>query len=342
MLVPGLFAATGARARLGTGAAADVVIMVPPATLAPAERVWIEARGIRIEDGLDLSPLAGLRSPQERLTAMTMARLLLPEHFAGRYDRLLYLDADTAVLEDPARIFALDTGPFALAATPSGRFWLHRDEQREAWIAHFRRLGMTEPYRFFNSGVLLIDVAKWMDARIGERAFDFLRAHMDICILPDEDALNAVLDGAIAEVSPLWNMRAKIWAGREVRRRLQPVILHYDGPNKPWKRFGAGQRLWRFERDYRAYVRFAARSPWPDWPSRQWTGAMLRDALAQEWSLATAWLRDREAPMRRLQHERDFERAFLRYAAEAAFTDVAQGLVERAGGGLRLAPERGA
>src|SRR6185295_14703289 len=93
-----------------------------------------------------------------------------------------------------------------------------------------------------NSGVLYIDVQKWNREDIGRRALEFIRRNPSLCILPDEDALNAILDGRIAELSPLWNMRARAWSHRRVRSAFCPVIVHYDGPNKPWKRFGEGRR----------------------------------------------------------------------------------------------------
>ena len=163
---------------------------------------------------------------------------------------------------------------------------------------------MSEPFRYFNSGVLYIDVAKWNRAAIGRRALDFIRRNPSLCIWPDEDALNAVLDGEVAELSPLWNMRARAWFHRRVRAAAEPVIVHYDGPNKPGQCFGKGRRLFHGQQAYRSYQHFLVQTPWSDWLEDQWTMADLRAGLAYEIGLWTGWIRGRETPLRRLRDER--------------------------------------
>src|SRR3546814_12428085 len=64
--------------------------------------------------------------------------------------------------------------------------------QRQADYAHFRALGMSEPFRYFNSGVMLIDIARWMADDLAERLLGFIERNAAVCTLPDEDALNAV------------------------------------------------------------------------------------------------------------------------------------------------------
>ncbi len=338
MLVPALLVAKAARSNLARSSSVyDVIVFVGPEDVKPADRTWAIQHGIQISDSLELSCFADIRSPLKRLTNVTMARLLLPEQLSGKYDRILYLDADVMIQGDIGRIYSLDTGEFALAAVPAAR----SSPLQEETLAHFRGLGMSEPFRYFNSGVLYIDVEKWNRGEIGRRALDFTRRNASWCIWPDEDALNAVLDGKIAELSPLWNMRARVWSHRRVRSAAEPVIVHYDGPNKPWQRFGKGRRLFQFERAYRSYKQFLVNSPWPDWLDDKWTMGDFRDGLAHEVGLWTAWIGGREAPFRRLREERAYAKAFLRYSAESPFTDIDQGIVERTGRCLRLAPPAG-
>jgi lipopolysaccharide biosynthesis glycosyltransferase len=337
MLVPALFVADAAlRNRPRPGTSYDVILVTRPEDAGPIEREWAQSRGLIIDDTLDFSAIMQFRPSQKRLTSMTLARLLLPGHFASRYDKLLYLDCDLSLHGDIGRIFDLHMAPSAVAAAPAGRINVGPPEQWTSFLAHCRALGMTEPYRYFNAGVLLIDVARWNAQEIAAKCLDFIRRNPDLCTLPDEDALNAVLDGDIVEFSPIWNMRARQWLQRKVRSRFKPVIVHYDGPHKPWKTFMKGHRPWRFRDARRAYRRFLADTPWSAWLEGQWSSEDMRASLLHEWDLWTAWIRGREPVLWRLRQERRFADAFLDLCQKTPYADIVQGITERSGGGLRL------
>ena len=187
--------------------------------------------------------MRGVGKFMERLSPATLMKLSLAEHLADRYDKILYLDCDLTIHGDVGEIFFLDTAPFALAAVPSGRIWVHLSEkQREGFEDHCHKLGMSRPYRFFNTGVLYIDVEKWNNEKLGERALEFIRQNPDLCSLPDEHALNAILDGNIAEICPLWNM-APFPRWQKVRKDNNAIIIHHMGEQKPWRRFAHGKTL---------------------------------------------------------------------------------------------------
>src|SRR5690606_32866131 len=147
---------------------------------------------------------------------------------------------------------------------------------------HFRALGMTAPYRYFNAGVLLIDVAGWNREAIGERALDFVRDHPDLCQLIDEDALNGVLDGNMLDISPVWNVHPSDVPGG-MESFIEPVVLHHYGDDKPWRRYGYGKRLFPDRSAYRLYEDFIRATPWSDWLRGQWTARDLRANL--EWEI---------------------------------------------------------
>jgi lipopolysaccharide biosynthesis glycosyltransferase len=342
MLVPGLFVAEAAGS-LRTGFADYDIILVTtsPADVTDVHRRWLDERGIQLHDDFDLSCVQDIDIPNVRLTKATLLKLLLAENLADRYDKILYLDADVSIHEQIVSIFSLDTKEFPLAAVPAARLrtgwnW----SQRKSQIAHFRALGMTEPYHYINSGVLLIDVNKWNRKELGARALHFIRRNPTICTLPDEDALNAILDGHQAELSPLWNMHTADWSHREVREIAEPVIIHYHGPNKPWRRFGHGRRLFEQRSAYRLYEDFVAETPWPTWLEDQWSTRDLWDNLVFEVRLITRRIRGKNVGPGRAER-RAFVEAFRQYCTETAFADVGQGIVRREGARLRLNKSKG-
>lgn len=335
MLVPALFVADQARRRLAASANRyDVLLFSPPSEVTEVHRQWMADRGILFRDDLDMSALTEAKRFSGRLTVATLMKLSLARHLADRYDRLLYLDSDVTLHDDVGRIFSLDTGEHPLAAVPSGRsLALLSERKKRETLAHFAALGMTPPYRYFNSGVLYIDVAKWNRAELDRRALEFIRANPELCRLPDEDALNAILDGGIAELSTVWNMAPSGTPGQPDTR--SPVILHHMGEDKPWRRYGRRKRLFPDRSAYRLYEEFVKDTPWPDWLDRQWSA---RDVwLSVGWELKRFGRRlrgrlDEPSAAQRRAHRKEVDA----FHAETSFADVEQGLVERIDGRLRL------
>ena len=341
MLVPAFYVAAEAARR--AGGAYDVHIMAEEGELDPEHRRWMAARGIEAIAGLDFSNLRQVAFASERLTAATLIRLVMPEILAARYDRVLYLDADIEIAGDISAVFKLDLDDTALAAVPSARLMKTTTSfERRQREAHFRALGMSEPFRHFNSGVMLIDIARWLEQGIGARALDFVRANSAICYLPDEDSLNAVLDGHITELSPIWNMRNWDMGLPRVKRVIAPVIRHYDGPQKPWKRFAHDRRLFSLERPYWRYRAFTAATPWRAWLDRQWSMNDFIANLRFEFRILADRLRGRRTRgVRNRRVLRKQFKAYRRYLREAAFADVQQGIAVLRDGRLMLNPARG-
>jgi lipopolysaccharide biosynthesis glycosyltransferase len=328
MAVPALYVATEA-ARRARGAY-DVHVFAEAAELDAEHRAWMARHGIQSLEGLAFPRLHATGATAGRIPPASLIRLLMPELLAKRYDRRLYIDVDTEIHGDLAPVFDLDLGENVLAAAAA-----------KAPEAHCRALGMTEPFSYFNSGVMLIDVARWNAENVGERALQFIERNAKICVLPDEDALNAVIDGRIAALSLIWNLRVDLMLVRGSFALVRPVICHYDGPQKPWKRFSAGRRLFAFEAAHRRYRTFVAGTPWQGWLDRQWTASDLWSNLRHEARIFLDRLRGRRTPgvATRKKHRRSRKRlrAWIR---DAHFADVEQGIAIRDGDCLRLNPAK--
>ena len=334
MAIPALFVADAVkRAAMAAGSDFDVVVVTTPGQLDAGQRAFAASRGILVDESFDARLLEGFEIRSWRLTSATLMKLFLPRHFGERYRRILYLDADLTIHGDLGALFRLELGAHALAAVPSGRIWLDRpDWERRQAEATCAALGMTPPYRFFNTGVLLIDVANWRRERLLERTLEFLARNAALCTLPDEHALNAVLDGRLLELSPIWNTRPE-----QYRPNCPlPVIVHYAGSRKPWRRFSPHKRLFEQREAYRLYAAFLRETPWPDWLRRQWT---LRDffaSLRHELRVLVERLR-RPSPLRDPARRAAFEAELREQYRGARFVDVAQGITVEREGRLQLA-----
>ncbi len=340
MLIPALFVADAVRSYSTASANRfDILILAKPADVTDVHRRWIEQRHILLCEDMDMSRFEGVGKFMERLSPATLMKLSLAEHFAGRYDRILYLDCDLTIHGDVGAIFSLETAPFALAAVPSGRILVHlREEKRKEIENHFHQLGMTKPYRFFNAGVLYINVERWNRENLGRRALDFIRRNPDLCSLPDEHALNAILDGNIAQLTPLWNTAPypRWQKNRLVNKNV--VIMHHMGHEKPWRRFVYGKKLFFPDLTaYHLYRDFLKDSPWPEWLDEQfnWRDLYLNvrgeiGRVLHRLKLRGTW---EEPSARQLQAYID---AVRHYQENERFIDVEQGIVIREDGKFRL------
>ncbi len=343
MLIPALFVAYSVKYHsAASDRNFDVIVFAEPQEVTNVHRRWMKQHNILLCEDMDMSRTSGACKFQERLSPATLMKLMLAEHLAGRYDKILYLDCDLTIHGDVSLLFSLDTAPFALAAVPSGRILVDLSEkQREDTENHFHKLGMTRPYRFFNTGVLFIDVERWNNERLGKQALEFIRQNPDLCSLPDEHALNAVLDGNIAQLSTVWNASPPPRWRKKSSFLYKPVIIHHIGPNKPWRRFCYGKGIFPDLTAYKLYKDFLKGSPWPGWLGKQWTMHDLYlnirgeiGTILRRFGLRGKW----EGPSAR--QRREYKKAVRRFYEEERFVDVEQGIVLRENGRLRLGTQR--
>lgn len=201
-------------------------------------------------------------------------RLGLAEVLAD-LDRVIYLDADTVVCRDISELYdtAMDGRP--LAAVPDYNlfhFELHnpipiRDRFGASLLYLKEELGIE--YRsadnYFNSGVMLLDLAAWRRLRLAEACRAFIRGRR--LQWPDQDALNVVVGSDYVALDARWNTMAAALenmtapmtpaqAALRERWSADPWIVHYTGTRKPWlfspRPVPHGDRFWRVAAKSRA------------------------------------------------------------------------------------------
>lgn len=185
-------------------------------------------------------------------SVVTYARFVLPDILAG-VDRVLYLDVDMLTRRDLGALYETDLEGKALGAVID-----HTLVDVLPWLgADFGPAGATRPSRdyvtdivgvadwkrYFNAGLLLIDVPALAASGRIETARAFLREKGAIAINNDQDALNFAFDGDYKTLGPEWNCIANFsrilgadFSGRPGLREAwrDPAIAHYAGA-KPWQ-----------------------------------------------------------------------------------------------------------
>lgn len=209
--------------------------------------------------------------------------LFLASAMAGIYRRILVLDADILYERgDPARLMAADMRGRAVAAVRDNRQW--RNPAKRA--PEFRRLGWTAaPY--FNSGVVMIDIAAWAGQDLSGRCAAFAGRHLRV-LGRDQALLNGTLHGDWIEISPLWNWQFT-WASSLLAGVADPCLVHFIGPAKPWLDRSAGIVPMRWRAPYGAVLdrHFPAAPPVAQADLRHWPSRRdLRRSLFRQWRAA--------------------------------------------------------
>lgn len=168
-------------------------------------------------------------------------RLWAPLVLCSQYDRVLYLDSDMYLdVSGLSQLFDVDLHGRVLAAVRDVQQWYRPIRQ----VEEFQRAKRSaRPY--FNSGLLLIDTARYAEAEVLPRALALAANHPDWVRHHDQSLLNLVLDGAWAELSPVWNWQW-VWKYPLFTDWVGPRLLHFVAQGKPWadragycpKRFG--------------------------------------------------------------------------------------------------------
>jgi lipopolysaccharide biosynthesis glycosyltransferase len=205
-----------------------------------------------------------------RMSLTTYHKLTLGEWLPSEVKRVIWLDADMLVLGNLARLWEADLDDhLALAVQDilvpyvSSRFG----------IAAHRELGLRRQAKYFNAGVMLIDVARWRRDDVAARAFDYLRRYRERVFFWDQEALNAVLAGQWGALDPRWNWNPLIdrlsTRQRTLELRGDPWIIHFSGNLKPWTYLGSG-------RHQMLYYQWLDQTAWRGWrPKRTWRARLF-------------------------------------------------------------------
>ena len=181
-------------------------------------------------------------------------RLFLGAALSQEIDRVLFLDADLLVEGDLAELWVLPFDGMVVQAVPDAYApTLHLPRLRQICIDEGSPLPPESQY--INAGVQLIDLKRWREEMIGQRAATLLWKHGERIMGRDQDALNYALVGRWKRLPPVWNLHElpehpDTWnaagaSAEEIRQAWQkPSVIHFIG----WKPWGKFWRPYRSER----------------------------------------------------------------------------------------------
>jgi lipopolysaccharide biosynthesis glycosyltransferase len=170
-----------------------------------------------------------LNYPPFNNSIATYYRLLIADILPINIDKVLYLDGDLIVRSQLQDLWENDINGYS-----GGAILENREENNN----------QTDNY--FSSGVMLINLKYWRENNIGGRTQNFIHKFPEKCKIVDQDALNYILKNNIKCLPFKYNIMCFAYHKDEFIKikglklnelhmaRLNPVILHFNEPRKPW------------------------------------------------------------------------------------------------------------
>lgn len=207
--------------------------------LAQNERVDITIYYINLEVFLNFPTASGW-------SHATYYRFIMGEKLYGLTDKMLYLDADILCVGSLQGLLETDMG---------NNIILGIDDYMTDFDARAKKLSIHHG-RYFNAGVMYIDVNKWHAEKIADRAVQLIMENPQKYEFLDQDVLNVLLDGKTRYVDKKWD---HIYNMSFMKHKLpeDTILIHYTG-DKPWQRWT--EHHFMVER----YYEYIKRSPWSD------------------------------------------------------------------------------
>ena len=195
--------------------------------------------------------------PENKLwTYAIYFRFIIADYFSGKLERITYIDSDVVCNGSIQELVHLPLNGAVVAAVTE------RDEKW--WLQRAEVLGNDLIAKgYFNTGVLVIDLAEWQALDVSMQAMKSLN-DSDIrskLTYYDQDVLNIILAGRVLFLDKKYNTQFSL--NYELKKNCKSpvdentVLIHYIGPTKPWHE-------WAQYETSALFIKAKKMSPWCD------------------------------------------------------------------------------
>ncbi|MBR3622614.1 MAG: glycosyltransferase family 8 protein [Selenomonadaceae bacterium] len=175
----------------------------------------------------------------DHLSRAAYLRLKIPELLPNAVKRTVYLDGDLLVVSDISELFETDLEGKPLGAAADLGIMTSARQMREKRES----LNMKHGDKYFNSGVLVIDLDKWRENNYTNKLLDLVK--LNNFRHHDQDALNMLFYNNWYEIPlcynvipPIYEMPLKVVLSKYRKMAAKALknakIIHYAGGHKPW------------------------------------------------------------------------------------------------------------
>ena len=153
----------------------------------------------------------------------TYFRLFIPEIYP-EYNKAIYIDSDTVVLEDIAKLYSDDMGDNLISAVSDGAV-----QSIDIFKDYVEKVvGVSDYNYYFNAGMIVMNLKELREYKFQEK-FLYLLEKIRFEVAQDQDYLNRLCKGRVKLIDSSWNTMPIMGI-----QDKQPKIIHYNLGAKPW------------------------------------------------------------------------------------------------------------
>jgi lipopolysaccharide biosynthesis glycosyltransferase len=199
----------------------------------------------------------------QHFTIATYFRFFVPD-ILTRYNKVVFLDCDMAVLRDVADLYKMELDGYYIAAAHDVDISMRvANAKHENWVRYYHEvLKLQDVNDYFQAGCLLMNLELMRKNNITEQLLmELMRIknprYSDQCVL------NAVCKGYVKRLPLKWNYTwhlvlcndigriTEVWRNEYIEAGKDPYIIHFSGTGtKPWLNpsFNGAYIFWKYAR----------------------------------------------------------------------------------------------
>ena len=172
------------------------------------------------------------------ITLATYYRLLAPQILPKSVHKLIYLDCDMVIDGDISPVWDINLDGKAIAGVVDCEAYNE---------SIYQRLGnYTTKRDYYNAGMTVYNMDYWRENDIAGQAFKYIEQNKSNLYWMDQDVLNVILAKKKVLLPIQYNFQTLFYLPRNwkaysaeyqeqiLNAGLSPVVIHYNGPGKPW------------------------------------------------------------------------------------------------------------
>jgi lipopolysaccharide biosynthesis glycosyltransferase len=170
------------------------------------------------------------RSERDHVSKSTYYRLFIELFIPYSFDTVVYLDTDILIVSSIEHLF------FLVPKNPIAAVSHHSEDESF-------RLHSTFDVGYFQAGILVINYSSWLKSKVIERSCYILENQSDRIMWWDQDVLNIIFAKSWDILEDKFNFHNR---SKDKLSSRSAAIIHFDGTNKPWKKYSHrfGKKLW--------------------------------------------------------------------------------------------------
>ena len=166
----------------------------------------------------------GTRLREDYFSLAIFFRIFIPDCFK-EYDKALYIDADTIILDDISKLYNIDLGDNYIGGCTETSC-LGMDD-----ITNYFTNGVGVNYKeYMNSGMLVFDMKALREHHFAEKFLYLFKKYNFGNVDPDQSYINAILKNKKLLIDNRWNATVS----KDNKLIDNPRIIHFNLFKKPW------------------------------------------------------------------------------------------------------------